>query len=436
MQTFPRYDIYKDSGIDWLGPIPAHWESQRLKHIANVQLSNVDKHTRSTEIPVRLCNYTDVYYKDFITENIEFMQATATESQIAEFRLEKDDVLITKDSESPDDIAVPAYVPQSLESVICGYHLAHIRPLHIQGKYLFRSFQARPIASQFEMSANGITRYGISKSVIGNALFLLPPLEEQERIARFLDEKTQEIDRAIAQKRRLIDLLQEQKAILINTAVTHGLNPHAPTKDSGINWLGPIPAHWEVRRLKYLFQEVDKRTTTGQETLFSLRMYDGLVPYDDVGTRPITDDDVIGYKVIQPGQFVMNRMRATVGLFAVASYEGLVSPDYTVFNYSPEIDAEYYLYLFKTQLMGTVFRIESKGIGTGFSGFLRIYTNQFGAIHVPLPPKQEQNKIVQYIKKVEQDFAMVIDKVNTEMSLLATLKKVLISEAVTGKIKV
>ncbi len=220
MPTFPKYESYKDSGIEWLGEIPSHWDFRRLKHVAKVRLSNVDKHSRANEIPVRLCNYTDVYYKDFITDEIAFMEATATEEQISNFALEEGDVLITKDSESFDDIAVPAYVPETLENVICGYHLAHIKPIHIEGGYLFRAFQAEDIASQFRVSANGITRFGISKSAINDAIFLLPSVEEQKRIVEFLDRTTTEIDRAIAQKQRLIELLQEQKAILINQAVT------------------------------------------------------------------------------------------------------------------------------------------------------------------------------------------------------------------------
>lgn len=436
MVTFPKYESYKDSGIEWLGEIPSHWTIQKLKHIAKVRLSNVDKHTKKNEIPVQLCNYTDVYYQDFITDEIEFMPATATANQIEAFKLQPGDVLITKDSESPDDIAVPAFVPNRLEGVICGYHLAHLKPTKIQGSYLFRSFQAKGISDQFNMSATGITRVGISKSTIGNALFLIPPTKEQERITEFLDEKTREIDDAIAKKRRLIELLQEQKTILINNAVTKGLNPDVPMKESGVAWIGRIPAHWEVKRIKYLFYEIDNRTKTGKETLFSLRMYDGLVPHHEVSNRPITDNDLVGYKIIQPSQFVMNRMRATIGLFAIASHEGLVSPDYAIFNVAREIDANFYLHLFKTSLMGTIFRIESKGIGTGFSGFLRLYTDRFSAIPVPMPPKPEQSKIVHYIETLNHEFARTTNKVNEEIQLLEKLKQILISEAVTGKIKV
>ena len=140
MLDFPKYENYKDSGVEWLREIPAHWGVKKLKHIAKVRLSNVNKHSKPRETPVRLCNYTDVYYRDFIAGDIDFMVATATSNQISDFILERGDVLITKDSESFDDIAVPAYVTQSFDDVICGYHLAHIKPTYIKGSYLFRSF--------------------------------------------------------------------------------------------------------------------------------------------------------------------------------------------------------------------------------------------------------------------------------------------------------
>src|SRR5690606_36209877 len=122
------YPDYKDSGIEWLGEIPSHWELRRLKHVSAIKLSTVDKKSYEGDIPVRLCNYVDVYYNELITDDLDFMNATATAAQLRDFELKSDDVIITKDSESWDDIAVPAYVSQDLEQVVCGYHLALIRP--------------------------------------------------------------------------------------------------------------------------------------------------------------------------------------------------------------------------------------------------------------------------------------------------------------------
>lgn len=118
----------KPSGIDWMGEVPQHWEVALLKHIADVRLSGVDKHSHDHEIPIRLCNYTDVYKNDRITDDMDLMRATATSAEIARLTLKAGDVVLTKDSETPDDIAVPAWVPENLSGVVCGYHLGLLRP--------------------------------------------------------------------------------------------------------------------------------------------------------------------------------------------------------------------------------------------------------------------------------------------------------------------
>lgn len=212
----------KDSGIEWVGEVPAHWGVQKLKHIAKVNLSNVDKKTNESESPVKLCNYLDVYYNDYITSDLNFMDATATPSQINKFILRKEDVLITKDSESWDDIAVSAYVPSDLDGVICGYHLAHIQPntAQIKGEYLFQSFIAQGVNNQFKVAANGITRYGIGKYSIDNSLFLVPPLGEQRSIAAFLRSEIDKIDTLTAKICENIEKLREYRTALISATVT------------------------------------------------------------------------------------------------------------------------------------------------------------------------------------------------------------------------
>lgn len=212
----------KPSGIDWLGDVPAHWEVRRLQHVTNMKVSNVDKHIKETELPVKLCNYVDVYKNDRITEGITFMPATATADEIEKFRLESGDVLITKDSETWNDIGVPALVEFSADDLIAGYHLALLRPLRdvLDGLYLFRTLQSATIAHQFHVSANGVTRYGLSQHGIKSALLPLPPLPEQAAIVEHLDKATADIDTAIANTRREIDLLREYRTRLIADVVT------------------------------------------------------------------------------------------------------------------------------------------------------------------------------------------------------------------------
>ncbi len=212
----------KDSGVEWLGEVPERWEVRKLKYIANVNLSNVDKKTNEGEDSVKLCNYVDVYYNDYITPELDFMEATASPHQIDKFALRKGDVIITKDSESWEDIAVPAYVPADIDNVICGYHLAHIRPYfaNINGEYLFRSFCEARLNHQFRIEANGITRFGLGKYAIDNSLFPVPPINEQKAIASFLDRETTKIDALVAKIKDGIEKLTEYRTALISAAVT------------------------------------------------------------------------------------------------------------------------------------------------------------------------------------------------------------------------
>ncbi len=212
----------KNSGVEWLGEIPEQWEVKRLKYVANVQPSNVDKKTNDEEEKVKLCNYTDVYKNERIDRTIKFMQASAKNEQIEKFELKKGDVIITKDSEEREDICVPAIVIEDLSNVLCGYHLALIRPVikNLLGNYLFRLFQSKKFNTQFIISANGITRFGISTYPLANPFITLPPLPEQLQIVQYLDKETSKISQSIEKIKKEIELLQEYRTALISEAVT------------------------------------------------------------------------------------------------------------------------------------------------------------------------------------------------------------------------
>jgi len=295
--TWKPYPDYRETPIDILKRVPSRWRVQRLKTVADIQFSNVDKKSEEDEQPVHLCNYVDVYYHDRITSDIEFMEATALPREIAKFQLSIGDVLVTKDSEDPNDICVPAVVVEALPGVLCGYHLAQIRPKpsDAYGPYLSYAFGATGVRDQFRRRANGITRFGLSQDAICSAAFPLPPLPEQQAIAAFLDRKTREIDELIEKKRRLIELLQEQRTALISHAVTKGLNPDAPMKPSGIDWLGDVPEHWPVapvysRYSVELGKMLDAKRITGDHLLPYLRNVD--VRWDRVNVHDLPEMDI------------------------------------------------------------------------------------------------------------------------------------------------
>lgn len=258
------YPEYKPSGVEWLAEVPVHWDVTRLKVAATYRVSNVDKVPADDETPVRLCNYTDVYYHDYICPEMDLMEATATPQEINRFGLQKGDILITKDSEHWSDIANPALVVKSAPNLVCGYHLAIIRPntKSLVGKFLLRAFQSSIVNQQYQVAATGVTRYGLPNSSIGEAWIPLPSLEEQQVISDFLDRETAKIDTLVAKKRTLIERLKEQTTALISHTVTRGLppdaaravglNPQSKLKPTGIKWLRDVPEHWEVKRLRQI----------------------------------------------------------------------------------------------------------------------------------------------------------------------------------------
>lgn len=210
----------KDSGVVWLGQVPSHWSVKKLKFVAKPQPSNVDKKTVEGEVQVRLCNYTDVYKNEFINASMDFMEATATIDEINKFKLDVGDVIVTKDSETPQDIAVPALVVEAADDLVCGYHLTQIKQLSLNGRYLFRLLQSKGFNAQFIVQANGVTRFGIPSYAIDNARTPIPPSDEQKQISDFIDSKTAEIDEQAGKVKEVISKLREYRSALITNAVT------------------------------------------------------------------------------------------------------------------------------------------------------------------------------------------------------------------------
>lgn len=251
------YPAYKDSGVECLGQVPEHWTVRRMATVADIRVSNVDKHSKEGELPVRLCNYVDVYHNEQISADVPFMAGTAKREEIQKFRLALGDVLVTKDSEDWKDIGVPALVAYAADDLVCGYHLAMLRPQgkSLDGGYLSYALRNQHVAWQCQVAAVGVTRYGLSQNAIKSMKIPLPPLSEQTAIAHFLDHATQRIQRHIQAKQKLIKLLEEQKQVIIHQAVTGQINvqtgqPYPAYKDSGVEWLGKVPEHWGTGMVK------------------------------------------------------------------------------------------------------------------------------------------------------------------------------------------
>ncbi len=214
---------FKDSE---LGRIPKSWSLKKLGDLSNIFFSNVDKKTDENETEVLLCNYMDVYSNRNIDKRIEFMQATAKKREIDKFKISKGDVLITKDSETPADIAIPSYVSEELHNVLCGYHLALIRPHrnNLSGKFLYYLFSFDKIQHRYYQLANGTTRFGLTAEIITDTPLPIPPLIEQKEIATIIisvDQKIEILEKKMQQtqslkKSLMQDLLTGKVRVSVN----------------------------------------------------------------------------------------------------------------------------------------------------------------------------------------------------------------------------
>ena len=440
------YPAYKNSGIEWLGRIPAHWEVKRLKSFATVQLSNVDKKSKEGEDKVRLCNYVDVYYNERIDKRIDFMPATATSEQVRRFSLWSGDVVITKDSETWTDIAVPSVVSEDLPGVLCGYHLAHIRPhAHCNGGFLSRLFSAIGPRDQYHITANGITRFGLTGESIRAGVFALPPLPEQRAIAEFLDRETARIDGLVAKKERLIELLQKKRAALISHAVTKGLDPDVSMKDSGVEWLGGVPAHWEVKRLKSFatvqLSNVDKKSKEGEDKVRLCNYVD--VYYNERIDKRIdfmpataTSEQVRRFS-LWSGDVVITKDSETWTDIAVPS---VVSEDlpgvlcgYHLAHIRPHAHCNggFLSRLFSAIGPRDQYHITANGITRfGLTG------ESIRAGVFALPPLPEQRAIAEFLDRETAKIDALVTKVKEAIDRHRELRTALISASVTGKIDV
>lgn len=263
---------------------------------------------------------------------------------------------------------------------------------------------------------------------------LVPPAEEQAAIVKYLAHANTRIDKAIVAKRHLISLLDE-----LDRSVENGLAGSLSSMASGgreISWLGRLPRTWLSAPAKRLFKEVDRRSKTGREGLLSLRMREGLVDANEFTETPIPPEHLVGYKIVQPGELVMNRMRAAIGLFGVAKTTGLVSPDYSTMTVAEGIDPHFYLHLFKTDAAMAEFRRRSNGLGTGSSGFMRLYYEDFGPIALPLPPLEEQQRVVRDVNRQYAETLPVRSRTSREIALLQEFRTRLVADVVTGQVDV
>jgi type I restriction enzyme, S subunit len=441
--SFPRYSRYSDTGLEWLGLLPRHWAVRKLKFVCECFTSNVDKKSHADEELVSLCNYTDVYYNETIVSDMAFMRATASPEQISKFTLRAGDTIITKDSETADDIAIAAYVPEDLPAVVCGYHLALLRPRRdIFGAFVKRVFDSAYARSSFAVSANGLTRVGLGQYEINNFKLPLPPPDEQREISNFLDRETTKIDALVAEQQRLVKLLKEKRQAVISHAVTKGLNPDAPMKPSGIEWLGDVPAHWQVRTLSSLTTKItngyvgptrDILQEDGTRYLQSLHIKSNRIIFDvqyfvseewsrqhsksllKRGDVLIVQTGDIGQAAVVPEEFAGCNCHA---LIVVSPLDGVVEGEWL----SWVLNSDYGHH--------SLLSIQT--------GALHPHLNcgDVKSVYMPVPPVHEQLEIVRYVQAKLDAFDRLVSEAELASELLKERRTALISAAVTGQVDV
>jgi type I restriction enzyme S subunit len=437
------YADNKESGLPWLGQVPAHWDTRRLRHACDLRVSNVDKHTKVGEAPVRLCNYVEVYKNARIRESTRFMAATATEDERERFGLCKSDVLITKDSEQWNDIGVPALVEFEAPDLVCGYHLAILRARPgLNGAFLHRALESHFIAAQFHVEANGVTRYGLSRGAILSVAIPLPPPDEQVAIVRFLDWANGRLERAIRAKRKVIALLNEQKQAIIHRAVTRGLDPSVPLKPSGIQWLGDIPRHWEVRRAKQLCAAiVDCKNRTpemvdggGYVVVRTTNIRNGMFnPKGSYSTDRRSFDIWTQRGAPRVGDIFFTR-EAPVGEACHVPDQDNLCMGQRMMYFRPRasvLDADFLLYSIYGPVVRRYIEIEANGSTVGH---LRL--GQVSALPLLWCSLKEQQAIVTHIAAESEPLMIIASRLEREIELLREYRIRLVADVVTGKLDV
>ncbi|MDV4313663.1 restriction endonuclease subunit S [Acinetobacter indicus] len=322
---FEKYDAYKDSGVHWLGSIPKHWDVKSLKFICRLQSGET------------------IRPEDFSNEGFPVYGGNGFRGFTKKYTNEGLHVLIGRQG------ALCGNVNYADGQFYASEHAIVVYPYKNVDTYWLGEIIRVADLNKYSQSA---AQPGIAVNVIENIRFPFPELEEQKKIADFLKKNILLLDQAIAIKEQQIALLNERKQIVIQKAVTQGLDPNVPMKDSGVEWIGQIPEHWDIERLGTMLEPVSKKGNL-DKSLLSITREKGVIlrdVEDDSENHNFIPDDLSNYKLIEKGQFGMNKMKAWQGSYGVSPYTGIVSPAYYVFKFIKPIHPEFFHWAIRSKL--------------------------------------------------------------------------------------
>ncbi|WP_217541879.1 restriction endonuclease subunit S [Vibrio cholerae] len=426
LALMPKYEAYKDSQVQWIGDIPANWYLEKAKWLFykadRKPLVDDDIVTcfRDGQVTLRKNRRTEGFTNALKEHGYQ--------------RICKGDLVIhamdafagaigVSDSDGKSTPVYAACVPRKKGEVNSYYYAYYMRDLALSGFIVSLAKGIRERSTDFRFND------------FAELLLPFPDYEEQIRIANFLDKKTEQIDEAIAIKEKQISLLKERKQIIIQQAVTQGLDPNVPMKDSGVDWIGEIPEHWEVRRAKYIFKKENRPVRLEDDVVTCFR--DGQVT---LRTNRRTEGFTFatkehGYQGIRKGDLVIHAMDAFAGAIGVSDSDGKSSPVYSACTpvTGVEVNPKYYALYLRNLALGGFIESLAKGIRERSTDFRY---KDFSELFFPLPDIETQNKVVLEIEKSHQEIDGGISVLTQQIERIKEYKASLINSAVTGKIKI
>jgi len=428
---------------------PNEWREVPLSSIADIRFSGVNKVSQPGEEPVRLCNYTDVYNNDYIDSDMDFMYATATRSEIDRFGLQVGDVIITKDSETPDDIGIPAVVDNTAQDLVCGYHLALIRPDQnlVDPTFLSKQLSHDRIARYFGQQANGTTRYGLSTFSIANVPLYLPMLEDQRSASALI----RLVDNTIAKTQAVIAKLKQVRAGLLHDLLSYGLDEHGQLRDPVArpeqfkdSPLGRIPRGWDVEiigQLPISIIDGDRGSNYPSEAhlfnqgycvfLNNKNIKDGKFDFSFAQFITKERDALLRKGKLQLGDIVITT-RGTVGNIALLKninpYEHIrINSGMIILrSYEDRFKAEFFV-----EVWQHLFPSEYRRLSSG-SAQPQFPIRDMQGFRLIIPPKPEQERIARFLSRSH----LAIDQHKTELDKLTKVKSGLMNDVLNGRVRV
>ena len=414
---------------------PVYWQIRRFKDIITSSRSGIWGDEEKGDANDIVCyRVADFDYSNLSLKFDNITYRNVLPEQVNEKLLSEGDLLLEKSGGGEKMPVGRVVLVNSPQRAVCSNFIQALSVNKNQSArfvlYLFHSIYSNRINTLFFNQTTGIQNLKTAH-YLAQEIFL-PPYSEQEAIATYLDKECEKIGRKIELLERKADAYSRLRRSLINRAVTRGLDPNVSLKPSTIAFETEIPSHWEIRRIKSLFEERIEYSYTGNEDLLSVSEYYGIAKRADIidNENISRSDSLEGYKRCYIGDIVSNIMLAWKGSLGMTNYNGIVSPAYGVYKPICKLNSRYYHYLFRTELYKAIFKNHSRGI---IDSRLRLYTPNFLALKTFYPPLSEQNEIAAYLDEKCAKIDAILEKINTEVERLKELKRSLINEVVTGQ---